>query len=397
VYRDLQGLIWLQTDLIKVFSQKGKEMKKNGLIYRGFHPGDEVLIKDLYTRVFKKKRSLPQWQWEFMDTPEGSSNIRVIEDDGKIIGHVALIPLRFQYFDREIIVGKSEDSSLRKEYRGRRLFGKLEHECFETAAEKGFSISYSISRTAKEVHMKAGYHPLKAMQGYFIPLKPLLVTNEVARTLQISGFKKEVMKVVMRYLAQRFYNRSKRRKAPESNLKIEKVERFDESLDELWRTFITQHKVITIKRSANYLNWRFVEKPDQDYGIYVARSDNKLVGYLITTTVQRKEDFHTDLRIGVTSDFLILGNYQYALRPLFMKAVDYWITDDCDCVINWIHQDSLYANAIRKELKRYGFVSMLGKFSIPISVRALRDDVLPSEFYNEKNWFITLAFSGRWA
>jgi len=332
-----------------------------------------------------------------MDTPEGPSNIRVIEDNGNIIGHVALIPIRFQYFDREIIVGKSEDSSLRKKYRGRQLFEKLEHECFDTAAESGFSISYSISRTANEVHVKAGYRPLRPMQGYFIPLKPLFVTNEVARVLGISGIKKALMKPIMNFLARRFYARSKRRKAPESDLTIEKVERFDESLDELWRTFITQHRVITIKRSAKYLNWRFVEKPGQSYEIHVARSDGKLVGYLITTTVQRKEDFKTDLRIGVTSDFLVLGNYQYALSPLFDKAVDYWITDDCDCVINWIHRDSLYANVIREELKRYGFVSMFGEFSIPISVRALRDDVSPSEFYDEKNWLITLALSGRWA
>lgn len=372
-------------------------MNETALIYRGFRPGDEVLIKDLYVSVFKKDRSLPQWRWEFMDTPEGTSNIRVIEDDGNIVGHVALIPIRFQYLDREIIVGKSEDSSLRKEHRGRRLFGKLEHECFETAAEKGFSISYSISRTATDVHVKAGYRPLKPMQGYFVPLKPLLVTNEVAGTLQTSHIKKAIMKSAMKFLAQRFYARWRRRKIAESALTIERIARFDESFDELWRMFVSQNRVITIKRSARYLNWRFVEKPDHDYEIYVARSGDKLVGYLITTTVQRKEDFKTDLRIGVTSDFLVLENYQYALGPLFDKAVDYWITGDCDCVINWIHPHSLYADIARRQLKRYGFVSMLGKFSIPISVRALLDDVSPSEFCNEKNWFMTLALSGRWA
>ena len=50
-----------------------------------------------------------------------------------------------------------------------------------------------------------------------------------------------------------------------------------------------------------------------------------------------------------------------------------------------------------KQLNRYGFISMLGKFSIPISIRVLRDDVPMEELVNAKNWYFTLAFSGRWA
>lgn len=374
-----------------------QHVNQSELIYRQFRWGDEALIKDLYYEVFRKKRSIEQWKWEFMRMPEGPSNISVIEDDGQIIGHVALIPIRFQYFDKEIIAGKSEDSSLRKEYRGRNLFGKLEHQCFATAAKRGFSISYSISRTAREVHVKAGYCPLKPLQGYFVPLKPVRVAHEISNALAFSASKKALLRPIMELLARRFRTRCRDRTPPRADLVIEEIERFDASFDDLWRRFAATQKLITIKRSSKYLNWRFVDKPAHAYRIHVARSGGALAGYIITTTVQRKKDFKTDLRIGVTSDFLVLDHDTHALASLFDRAVEDWISWNCDCVINWIHRDSLLADMMLDQLKRYAFVSMFGRFSIPISVRALRNEVPPEEITDERNWFFTLAFCGRWA
>ena len=366
-------------------------------IYRGYQQGDEHLIKDLYYQVFNKERSIPDWQWEFMDAPEGPSNIRVIEDKGAVVGHIALIPIRFQYLDREIVVGKSEDSSLHKDYRGKRLFGKLEHQCFDTAAEKGYSISYSISRTAREVHIKAGYHPLESIEGYFVPLRSGHVVGELKNAGVISGYQALAARPLLKLLAGRFHKRVKRADSPPADITIERVTHFSDEFDDLWRRFTDQNRVITIKRSSAYLNWRFTQKPNHDYEIYVARHKGQLVGYLIGTTVKRKDDFKVDLKIGVTSDYLVLNPHREVLKPLIYQAANYWVAQDCDCVINWVHRNSLYAPEMIAHLQRLGLVSMRGRYSIPISVRALRDDVSKEDIAKEKNWFFTLAFSGRWA
>ena len=117
----------------------------------------------------------------------------------------------------------------------------------------------------------------------------------------------------------------------------------------------------------------------------------------MTTAVRRKDDFNVDLKIGVTSDYLVLDSHRSALAPLFDRAVEDWMSRSCDCVINWIHRDSPFAKTMLQQLNRYGFITMFGKFSIPISVRALRNDVSLEDILNEKNWYFTLAFSGRWA
>lgn len=366
-------------------------------IYRGYQPGDEHLIKDLYFQVFNKERSIPDWQWEFLDAPEGPSNIRVIEDKGAIIGHIALIPIRFHYLDKEIVVGKSEDSSLHKDYRGKRLFGKLEHQCFDTAAEKGYSVSYSISRTAREVHIKAGYHPLRSIEGYFVPLRADHVVSELKNAGVISGYQAGFIRPLLKVLARRFRRRVKRAEPVPADTTIERITQFTDEFDDLWRRFVDQNRVITIKRSSAYLNWRFTQKPNHEYEIYVARHQGELVGYLICTTVKRSDDFNVDLKIGVTSDFLFLNSHKQVLAPLIYRAATYWVNNHCDCVINWVHRDSLYAPEMIAQLKKIGLISMFGRYSIPISVRALREDVSKEDIADEKNWFFTLAFSGRWA
>ncbi|BEQ13524.1 GNAT family N-acetyltransferase [Desulfoferula mesophila] len=372
-------------------------MISNELIYRGYQQGDERLLKELCIQVFNEERSIPDWQWEFMDTPEGPSNIRVIEDKGAIVGHIALIPIRFQYMDKEIVVGKSEDSSLREDYRGKRLFGKLEHQCFDEAAEKGYAASYSISRTANDVHIKAGYHPLKPIEGYFVPLRSDQVVSELKSAGIISGYQAWFARPLLKVIERRFRRRLERAESPPAGITIERMTRFTTEFDDLWRRFACQNRVITIKRSSAYLNWRFNQKPNNEYEIYAARCKGELVGYLVCTSVKRKGNFKVDLKIGVTSDFLFLNSHQEVLAPLIYRAANYWVECQCDVVINWVHRDSLYAPKMIAQLKKLGLVSMLGKYSIPISVRALRDEVSIDYIANERNWFFTLAFSGRWA
>ncbi len=372
-------------------------MDKHSIEYRDFRPGDENAIDDLYHRIFRKTRDLEQWKWEFLNTPEGKSIIRIIEDGGKVIGHIALIPMRFSFFGTDIIVGKSEDSSLLAEYRGKRLFGKLEKSCFDSASEKGFSIAYSISRTAREVHLKAGYHPLSPLKGYFISIEHDFVAEELSKFFHLRKPGKALLKATLKILSKKFEKESKSRVEGIKDISIEKIERFDDRADELFDRFVGRHDVITVKRSESYLNWRFVDNPNHDYDIYMALHENAPAGYIITTAVKRKEDFNCDLLIGLISDFLVLEEYKEALPLLFDKAVESWHRRRCDCVINWIQKDGILSDSMLKQLRRFGFLPMMGKFSIPISVRPLNEDMSLQGIIDQKNWFITLAMSGRWA
>jgi len=372
-------------------------MQEIPLVYRSYQDGDEKAINRLYKEVFGKERSEEQWRWEFQNPPEGPANIRVIEHKGRIVAHIALIPIRFQFFDKEILVGKSEDSSILKDYRGKRLFGPLERECLNTAAEKGFSLAYSISRTARKVHMKVGYKPLEPMKGCFVPIHAKKMANAVSPVLPIRGAKKIAIEPALALLETRFKRRCKKNRSEFKNICVKKIDRFDHTADELWKDFANQNHTITVKRSSKYLNWRFADNPNKGHHILLAFDGDKPIGYLVASTVNRKEEFHYDLWIGIISDFLVLKGYEDALYPLFNHALDYWQSKGCVCLMNWGQVENPLFQEMGNRLKRLGFVPMLRKFNIPISVRVFDDNISHEKILYQKNWFMTLALCGRWA
>jgi hypothetical protein len=56
---------------------------------------------------------------------------------------------------------------------------------------------------------------------------------------------------------------------------------FGDWADTLWGRCCNQHRVWTV-RNKNYLNWRYVDRPDTQYEIYSAWSGQEIVGYVVT-------------------------------------------------------------------------------------------------------------------
>ena len=62
------------------------------LEFRNYRPGDEAGIVALLSLVFRKKRELDWWRWYYCDNPAGKGLIRLALDQGRIVGHRALVP-----------------------------------------------------------------------------------------------------------------------------------------------------------------------------------------------------------------------------------------------------------------------------------------------------------------
>lgn len=68
---------------------------------RSFRPGDEVEINDTHNRFFGTARSLDEWAWRHPVAPEGRP-IVVARRDGRLVAHLAALPLRLKLGDREL-------------------------------------------------------------------------------------------------------------------------------------------------------------------------------------------------------------------------------------------------------------------------------------------------------
>jgi hypothetical protein len=68
---------------------------------------------------------------------------------------------------------------------------------------------------------------------------------------------------------------------------IRQVISFNDKHGELYNCFINDCKFI-INRDKNYLNWRFVIKPNNNYNIFEYRTNDSTLGYIVINTY--KED-----------------------------------------------------------------------------------------------------------
>jgi len=96
-------------------------------------------------------------------------------------------------------------------------------------------------------------------------------------------------------------------------LRIEKE--FGSWVDELWQRCRNQHKLWVI-RDKNYLNWRYVLKPENQYSIVSAWKDEKPVGYVVFA--------FTNMNFGKSvfvMDFVADLNYKGAAELLLRYAI----------------------------------------------------------------------------
>ncbi len=68
---------------------------------RAFRPGDEVEINDTRNRVLGTARSLDEWAWRH-PVAEAERPIVVARRDGRLVAHLAALPLRLKLGDREL-------------------------------------------------------------------------------------------------------------------------------------------------------------------------------------------------------------------------------------------------------------------------------------------------------
>ena len=371
-------------------------MTATTLTYRPYQTGDENRINDLYRQVFDKNRSLEQWSWEFGRLPEGLAQMRVLEDGERIVAHAGLIPFRFQYFDREVVAGKFENSMIHSDYRGKKLFGRLEKECLDQARAAGYGFSWGISRSAFQAHLSAGYRQICSLRGYFGVLNAAAAAADLLRVKKINPLLRPFVRPTLGWLARRMHKRITRTVGADAGLTISEIERFDERFDALWNEFAARERVISLKRTASYLNWRFTENPHRRYRILTAEAGGRLVGYLVAAVIGRP-DLGISLKIGVTADVLVLPGHEAAYSALLRSGMRGWLSDGADVIITWVHERGRHAPPLLDALKQYGYLSMRRQFEIPVLARPLGTTVDEAALCDESNWHLTLAFAGKWA
>jgi len=374
----------------------------DNIISRKFSEKDKRELNDLYNLVASRSRTIKQFEWEWLKTPEGWGSMWLIVDKEKerIIGHHGLIPIRFSYFGRSILTGKTENTVMHPQYRGKGIYYPFEAKFLQESKER-FQLNYTVSGVAEQgrVRLKLGYG-IVGNYARYVKVYKISQMNEIVA----SFLKEKVEKKCIRFLLSGLTKIISpvlcifflRRGPIDKNIKLEKVEDIKSIADE-WDRFWDHNKIhfrITVDRNSAYLKWRIFDNPSMKHTFFLARKRGEIVGYVIT---MRKKD-----KFGRIVDLVAKDNEEKIFSSI-IKEVEYKFKKKGIFVVMF---NTLFSNnSLNKFLRINGFISFSNIWKILIKflnyndsmfmVKALDTTLEKEKVLSRSNWYYTSRISGK--
>jgi len=353
------------------------------IISRKFAEKDKKELNELYNLVTGRSRTVEKFEWEWLATPEGWGSMWLLEDtdEGKIIGHHGLIPIKFSYFGSPILTGKTENTMMHPHYRGKGIYYPFEVKFCEEAKER-FQLLYTTWAVAEHgnIRLKLGYAIVGRYAKYVKATKKSYLDKQLANTIRrevrnrfIAALLIGISRVGSVFLMP-FFSRGG---SLDRTVKLEKVtdiETVAGELDKFWE-FNKGKFGITADRNSQYLKWRIFDNPNLTYEFFLARRQGDIVGYVITRKVGEKR--------GVITDLVASNNDEKVFNTIL------------DGVVNKFRESGLHVvqfltlssdNFLNKALKRNGFVSssMLQKVGRWVTGKKQQESLLMAKALDDK-------------
>ncbi len=208
-----------------------------------FKKGDEHHILELFNIVFKRPMKLSSWYWRFQNNPAGKYMIKLMWEGDQLIGHYAVSPVVLNVNGIKQLSTLSMTTMTHPDFGRRGIFGKLAN-----ALYNDLESNYGVKAIW-------GFPNSNSHYGF---IKNLLWKDLGA----ISHLTKNVDGVI-----------------PELSNKINTPETFTNEHALLYKE-VTKDFGVSIDRSSEYLNWRYIDNPNANYGIFDYR-DTELKATMI--------------------------------------------------------------------------------------------------------------------
>ncbi len=257
---------------------------------RSYVRGDEEAILRLFRASFHVDRSLDHWRWKYRDNPWGEPMISVAEHSsgesagdsaGELTAHYGGYPIPVWYDRRTFLtlqIGDTmTDPAARDTGRGKAgLLARTVRHFFSAHRDGSFGFFYGFNTG-----------PIQRFCRWFIGGSQDRPVRYLARELE---------------------------PAPEwrsGGYRIERVDAVGPAWDRLFRRAAPRYRFL-VRRDAEYLNWRYLKRPDASYVILAARRFGRLVGWCVFL---RRED---SLRWG---DAFFHPRHLLAAEPILAAAL----------------------------------------------------------------------------
>jgi len=213
------------------------------------------------------------WNWLYVDNPVQAGSSLVATDSAKrVVGHCGLVPFRYATPGGGLTGGFICQLMVDTEYRRSLLFPTMEKRLLNTSASHGFDFCYGLVNRPHVVkaHGALGFRLVGRVPIYARPYKLQPLLNARLKGLSVAG--RVLAPAADAVLRLNFLRAG-------AHLAAVGIERFGPEADGLFRQ-VARHFKICANRSAEMLNWRFVDAPGRNYEIWGVREGTALAGYV---------------------------------------------------------------------------------------------------------------------
>ena len=364
------------------------------LTSRKYKPGDETQINALYKLLTGRERDVIQYSWEWLDNPYKKESIWVIEEDSeRIVGHHGLIPTPMNVLNKSVLAGKTENTMMHPEYRGKRAYFPFEKK-FIKEAEKIYQLLFTTTGKGApgRIREKLGYQLIGYWDIYrcYFSFKRMKTSksNKNQTKLQFIVQQKLLSSICAILKIYNFFGNIKyQSKKIKFELNINKNEsNIIENIENLWLDN-KQYYANTIDRKKQYLNWRINKNPYHTHIFITLKKNNEFLGYIIALIRDGKNVEIVDIFVKKN-------------EPIYFKI----LINECaswakNTGLEYVECSVIGKNmSLQKALLQNSFINIGRYIKQPFYLKYLDKLKLQDEkmIYDPSKWYITgLVFEGR--
>jgi len=213
------------------------------------------------------------WDWRYFSNPVGRTDVFVAVDGTRIIGMQPMAVLPARWHGESISAALYTGVMVDPQYRRRGVFSSLIRTCDAHAAASGASlvVTFPNENSFPAFRRLAEWREAGTMDLWMRLVRPTELF--AARGFVLKSLAKVLGFAVWPALAYR-----PRRRRPPAN--IQPIDRFDRRHEKAAGQF-AQRGCFMFERSAAYLNWRFVDHPEETYLRLAWLEADRALGYVV--------------------------------------------------------------------------------------------------------------------
>lgn len=241
-----------------------------------YQDGDEGGILALFESVFKARRSVEHWNWQFKHNPYGSPRAILARDaaSDRCIGQYTVLPLALNLMGRPGKTAQSLDTMVHPDHRMHGIFEASARECYQRLRQDGCALVYGFPNrnSFPGFVRKLGWTRVLFPTSYF---RILSIRDTLRRRLRVPVLPWIGNAVFQAWVNARLRLRRSVSGRNGAGLTARMSDRVPAGYDELWNA-VKAFEILSLWKDEQYFKWRYDDSPVNRFTYYYLARDGRI-------------------------------------------------------------------------------------------------------------------------